>query len=219
MNIEEHNKKIGQRIKQMREQLGLSQEELARKIGSSNRSTVSNYEQGNRTFKQSQIALFSKALGTTPAYLMGWEDSPTDDTLPQYPNIYPIKTKRFPLLGEIACGEPIFANEDRESYVEASTDIHADFCLKAHGDSMINARIQDGDIVFIRSQPMVENGEIAAVIINDTATLKRVFFYPKKSQLILQAENPAYAPKIFTGEDINTITILGKAIAFQSDVR
>lgn len=74
INIKEHNKEIGQRIKQMREQLGLSQEELAKRIGSSNRSTVSNYEQGNRTFKQSQIALFSKALGITPAYLMGLEN-------------------------------------------------------------------------------------------------------------------------------------------------
>lgn len=74
INIREHNIKIGQRIKHMREQLGLSQEELAKRIGSSNRSTVSNYEQGNRTFKQSQIALFSKALDTTPAYLMGWEE-------------------------------------------------------------------------------------------------------------------------------------------------
>lgn len=211
--------KLYKNIKDRRIELGLTQAELAKKVGYSDKSMIAKIESGIVDITRNKIMQFAEALGTTPAYLMGWEDSPTDDTLPQYSNIYPIKTKRFPLLGEIACGEPIFANEDRESYVEASTDIHADFCLKAHGDSMINARIQDGDIVFIRSQPMVENGEIAAVIIEDTATLKRVFFYPKKSQLILQAENPAYAPKIFTGEDINTITILGKAIAFQSDVK
>lgn len=211
--------KLYKNIKDRRIELGLTQAELAKKVGYSDKSMIAKIESGIVDITRNKIMQFAEALGTTPAYLMGWEDSPTDDTLPQYSNIFPIKTKRFPLLGEIACGEPIFANEDRESYVEASTDIHADFCLKAHGDSMINARIQDGDIVFIRSQPMVENGEIAAVIIEDTATLKRVFFYPKKSQLILQAENPAYAPKIFTGEDINTITILGKAIAFQSDVK
>lgn len=211
--------KLYKNIKDRRIELGLTQAELAKKVGYSDKSMIAKIESGIVDITRNKIMQFADALGTTPAYLMGWEDSPTDDTLPQYSNILPIKTKRFPLLGEIACGEPIFTNEDRESYVEASTDIHADFCLKAHGDSMINARIQDGDIVFIRSQPMVENGEIAAVIIEDTATLKRVFFYPKKSQLILQAENPAYAPKIFTGEDINTITILGKAIAFQSDVK
>lgn len=204
-------------ISLMQEQ-NISQTELSRITGIT-QSSISDWIRGKYLPKQDKVDILAKALGTTPAYLMGWEDSPTDNMIPKYSNIYPIKTKRFPLLGEIACGEPIFANEDRESYVEASTDIHADFCLKAHGDSMINARIQDGDIVFIRSQPMVENGEIAAVIINDTATLKRVFFYPKKSQLILQAENPAYAPIIYTGEDINTITILGKAIAFQSDVK
>lgn len=215
MNIEEHNKKIGQRIKEKREQLSLTQEELAKRIGSSNRSTISNYEQGARSFKQSQIAMFAKALNTTPAYLMGWEDEP----IPQYDNIHPIKKKSFSLLGEIACGVPIFANEDRESYVEASTDIHADFCLKAKGDSMINARINDGDIVFIRKQSAVNNGEIAAVIIDDTATLKRVFFYPQQGQLILQAENPAFPPLVYTGEDINSVHILGKAIAFQSDVK
>lgn len=205
------------RLREAMEKSGLTQTDLVEKTGIS-KGAMSSYLSGRYKPKQDSVFLLAKALNVDVTWLMG-VDKNTDDTLPQYSNIFPIKTKRFPLLGEIACGEPIFANEDRESYVEASTDIHADFCLKAHGDSMINARIQDGDIVFIRSQPMVENGEIAAVIIEDTATLKRVFFYPKKSQLILQAENPAYAPIIYTGEDINTITILGKAIAFQSDVK
>lgn len=134
------------------------------------------------------------------------------------PNIYPIELKRFPLLGEIACGEPRFANEDRESYVEASTDIRADFCLKARGDSMINARINDGDIVFIREQPSVYNGEIAAVVIDDEATLKRVFYYPEKDLFILKAENPKYDDLIYSKSELDNIRILGKAIAFQSDV-
>ena len=141
-----------------------------------------------------------------------------DLSFPNIPNIYPIELKRFPLLGEIACGEPRFASEDRESYVEASTDIRADFCLKAKGDSMINARIQDGDIVFIREQASVYNGEIAAVVIDDEATLKRVFYYPEKDLFILKAENPKYDDLVYSKSELDNIRILGKAIAFQSDV-
>lgn len=141
-----------------------------------------------------------------------------DLSFPNIPNIYPIELKRFPLLGEIACGEPRFASEDRESYVEASTDIQADFCLKAKGDSMINARIQDGDIVFIREQPSVYNGEIAAVVIDDEATLKRVFYYPEKDLFILKAENSKYDDLVYSKSELDNIRILGKAIAFQSDV-
>ena len=140
------------------------------------------------------------------------------DNLSQYDNIMPITTKKVPLLGQIACGKPIYANEDRESYIEVGTDIKADFCLKATGDSMINARIFDGDIVFIRKQPTVENGEIAAVIIDDSATLKRVFYHPETDILELKAENPKYPVQTYTNEQLNQIKILGKAIAFQGDV-
>lgn len=135
-----------------------------------------------------------------------------------YDNIQPIKTQRIPMLGEIACGEPIFAAEDRESYVEVGTEIKADFCLKAKGDSMINARILDGDIIFIRQQSIVENGEIAAVIIDDEATLKRVYYDREHNKLVLNAENPKYPPMVYVNEELDTVRILGKAIAFQSDV-
>lgn len=136
-------------------------------------------------------------------------------------NIYPIELKHFPLLGEIACGIPKYANEDRESYVMAGTDIKADFCLKASGDSMVGARILDGDIVFIRKQDTVENGEIAAVVVNNEseATLKRLFYYQEKGLLILKAENPAFEDLIFQNEELNEVHILGKAVAFQSDVK
>lgn len=150
-------------------------------------------------------------------YLMtGTKPSP-----PILSNIYQIELKRFPLLGEIACGEPKYTNEDRESYVMAGTNIQADFCLRASGDSMIGARILDGDIVFIKKQDIVENGEIAAVVVNNDseATLKRFFYYKEKSLLILKAENPAYEDLIFTKEELNEVHVLGKAIAFQSDVR
>ena len=132
--------------------------------------------------------------------------------------LQPVTTKKLPLLGEIACGEPTYADEDRESYVEVGTDIKADVCLKAKGDSMINARIHDGDIVFIREQPVVENGEIAAVIIGNEATLKRVEYLKDKNILMLKPENAKYETLIYTNEELDQIKILGKAIAFQSDI-
>lgn len=122
------------------------------------------------------------------------------------------------MLGEIACGEPVFADEDKEHYVMADMDIHADFCLTAKGDSMVNARIYEGDIVFIKEMPIVENGDIAAVIINDEATLKRVYYYPDDSMLQLVAENPKYKPLVYQGEELNHIRILGKAVYFMSAV-
>ena len=100
----------------------------------------------------------------------------------------------------------------------ADMDINADFCLTAKGDSMINARIQDGDIVFIKEMPMVDNGEIAAVIIDDEATLKRVYYYPEKNKLVLQAENPKYEPWVYVNEELNEIRILGKAVYFMSNL-
>ena len=112
-----------------------------------------------------------------------------------------------------------YFNEEKELYVEAGANIRADFCLKAKGDSMIGARIYDGDIVFIRKQEMVNNGEIAAVIIDDEATLKRVNYYPEKNLLILKAENSNYEDLVYTGEQLDHVIILGKAVAFQSDVR
>ena len=127
------------------------------------------------------------------------------------------KHKKLPMLGEIACGEPIFAEENIDGYISCPDNIDADFCLRCKGDSMIGARIQDGDIVYIRQQPDVENGEIAAVLIDNEATLKRV--YKKSESIILQPENPAYEPLIFVREEMNDIRILGKAVCFLSRVR
>lgn len=137
----------------------------------------------------------------------------------RFENIKPVELVKIPLLGKIACGEPIWANEERDNYIMAGTNVKADFCLICEGDSMINARILDGDIVFIRQQNMVENGEIAAVIIEDSVTLKRVYYYPEQAKIILQAENPKYQPFIYSNEELNNIRILGKAIEFQSKVR
>lgn len=201
----------------------MSVDELAEMLHK-NRATIYRYE-SNEIEKLPTTVLepLAKALGVTPAYLMGWEIElravdPFDELYAKYDNIKPIKMKRFPMLGEIACGEPVFADEDKEHYIMADMDINADFCLTAKGDSMINARIYEGDIVFIKEMPMVENGEIAAVIIEDEATLKRVYYYKEDNLLQLVAENPKYKPLVYQNEDLDRIRILGKAVYFMSAV-
>ena len=204
---------ISSRIRARREELGLSQEDLAKRLGYKSRSSINKIEMGCQSLTQSKIKAIADALQTTPSYIMGWEEEP----LPQYDNIFPIDTKKVPLLGEIACGKPLFADEHFEAYVECGAGIAADFALRCKGDSMSGARIQDGDIVFIRKQEQVENGQIAAVIIDDEATLKRVFY--ADNMVTLVAENAKYPPIIVTPKDHKNVRILGKAIAFQSDVK
>ena len=146
-------------------------------------------------------------------------DTTPDIDIFKFDNILPISTQRIPFLGSVACGKPIYADEDKESYVALGTNVKADFCLRAQGDSMIDARIYDGDLIFVRKQESVDNGEIAVVLIGDEATLKRVYYYPDKQKLLLQPANTKYEPFIYVGEELDQIRILGKAVAFQSDVR
>lgn len=206
-------KNMAQKIKELRLSNDLTLEQVANAVGVG-KSTVRKWETGMiANMRRDKIAALAKALHTTPEYLMGWS------TEIEVTNLFRIETKRFRLLGNIACGEPIFANEEMDLYVEAGANIQADFCLKASGDSMIGARIYDGDIVFIRKQEMVDDGEIAAVLIDDEATLKRVYYDREAGVLQLFAENPQYKTMRFTGDDLNRIRILGKAVAFQSDIR
>lgn len=204
---------MAQKIKELRVANNMTLEQVADIVGVG-KSTVRKWETGMiANMRRDKIAALAKALHTTPEYLMGWS---TDI---EVNNLFKIQTKKFRLLGNIACGEPIFANEEMELYVEAGANIDADFCLKASGDSMIGARIHDGDIVFIRQQDMVEDGEIAAVLIEDEATLKRVYYDREAGVLQLFAENPQYKTMRFSGEELDHIRILGKAVAFQSDLK
>ncbi len=214
---------LGEKIKNARLKKGYSQTYLAEMLGYKSRSSINKIECGERDVPKNIIEKLAGILEVTPAYLMGWEDNSREEEtvenlMSRYDNICPVKLKRFPLLGEIACGEPIFVDEDREHCIMADMDINADFCLTAKGDSMINARIYDGDIVFIKEMPIVDNGEIAAVIIDDEATLKRVYYYPEKGKLILSPENPKYEPFVYVGEELNNIRILGKAVYFMSSL-
>ena len=196
------------RLKELRLSRGLTLEALAEAIGTS-KQTIHRYESGViSNIPPRKVEALARALGVTPQDLMGWESGRI-----------PLEgTRRVPMLGEIACGVPIYASQEHDGYIVADGDISADFCLKAHGASMIGARIYDGDIVFIRAQNSVDNGQIAAVIINDEATLKRVYYYPEDGKLILSAENPKYAPKVYINEELDNIKILGKAVAFQSTI-
>lgn len=213
---------IGSRIRNRREELGLSQDELGKRLGYKSRSSINKIELDQRNLTQSKIKAIADALETTPSYIMGWDEPDQkfdEEKLKLFDNLFPITVRKIPLLGNIACGKPIFADEQFESYVEAGANIRADFCLRAKGNSMIGARIQDGDIVFIHKQEMVNDGEIAAVLIDDEATLKRVYYDQENNILQLFAENPQYKTMRFVGEELNHIRILGKAVAFQSDVK
>lgn len=193
----------------------LSYMELEKKTGIA-KSSIQRYATGNtKKIPVDAVKLIADATNSSAAWIMGWEDKSEID-YNKY-DLKPIHTKKFPMLGDIACGQPIVANQEYETFVEASADIKADFCLTAKGDSMINARIFDGDIVFIREQPMVENGEVAAVRIGDEVTLKRVYKYDNR--LELRAENPLYQPLNYEGYQLEDIEILGKAVMFQSYVR
>ena len=208
---------LGEKIKALRKEKGLSLEQLAEIIGTS-RQTVHRYETGAiSNIPSEKVEAMARALGTTPSSLMGWED---DVIFPTFNNtittdIATAKSKKLPILGNVACGEPIFASEEHGYYARANSDIRADFCLKAKGDSMINARIFDGDLLFVRKQESVDDGEIAVILIDDEATVKRVYFNREDGILTLMPENPTYKPMRYMGRELNRVRILGKVVSGQ----
>lgn len=178
-------------------------------------STFSDWVNAKTYPRIDKIEMLANYFGIEKSDLV--EDKSNDDS-DYINNIYKIDKIKLPFLGSVACGEPIYADENRESYIMVGTDIHADFCLQCKGDSMINARIHDGDIVFVRKQDIVNNGEIAVVIIDDEATLKRFYYYKEQNMVILRPENNKYQDIVLTGEELEKVKVIGKAVAFQSDV-
>lgn len=205
------------RIKSRRIELGLTVEELAHKMGYKDKSSISKIENGKADIPQSKIAAFADALETTTAYLMGWEERPGPSqptqkaTIP--PGFIPMpKMVKVPLVGSIACGTPITAEQNIKSYIGVPAAWRADFALECHGDSMAPT-ICDGDVVCIRSQPEVEQGQIAAVRIGEEATLKHCYYQNGVVQLI--ADNPAVCPPmVYTGPDLEDIEVEGLAVGF-----
>ncbi len=201
---------IGTLIKKLRTENGYSQEELGSMLGVQ-RAAVQKWECGTvKNLKRETIKKLSEIFNVPPSSFI-------DDEYLSYDNVISFpKMNRIPILGTIACGTPILATENLEGETTIPEDIKADFALRCNGDSMIDARIHNGDIVYIRQQPTVENGEIAAVLIDEEATLKRV--YISDNTITLVACNSKYQPFVYTGEQLNEIRILGKAVGFTSTI-
>lgn len=208
------------RIKELREKKGINMREAARMLKMPY-TTYVNYEKGQREPTSEVLIQLADFYNTSVDYIVGriaWDSISKQSDLPCPANIISMpEMRKIPLIGSIACGAPILAEEHIEEYVDIPRHVHADFALSCKGDSMINARIFDGDMVYIRQQDTVDNGEIAAVLIDGEATLKRVKIYD--DHISLEPENPQYRPLVYWGEDMNTIRILGKAVAFTSSIR
>lgn len=203
---------VGEKIKTLRKSIGLTQTELGQRVGVQ-KNAVSKWECGRvEDIPTSTIKQLAGLFNVPASYLID------DDSKPLPANLIPMpEMRKIPLIGTIACGAPVFADEHMDGEVDIPSHIHADFALRCKGDSMINARIFDGDIVYIRKQDTVENGEIAAVLIDNEATLKRFKLYD--DHISLEPENPMYKPLVFWNEEMNEVRIIGKAVAFTSSVR
>ena len=199
-------------IRKRRNELGLTQTELAHRLGYSDKSMIAKIEGGKVDLSQSKIMAFAEALNTSASALMGWDDDAP--AAPSVPGAIPLTKKKIPLLGRVACGVPIYSEEEHEVWLPVDIELDAAFAVLAVGDSMIGAGIRDGDHVFIRPQPAVDNGTIALVAIGDEYTLKRVYYYPDKHKLILNPENPAYEPLIYSDRELENVRIIGKFIGF-----
>ena len=202
-------------LRSLRRQKKITQEELGVVLGVA-KSTISMYENGKRTPDFEMMEKIADFFNVDMDFLRGKERttnrlvSSLDGWLLPVPN-----TNKRPRLGIISCGVPIDSEQNFDGYDDVPDHINCDFTLLCDGDSMIGARIHDGDLVYIRQQPTVENGQIAAVLIDGTEKLlKRV--YVKPNSIVLQAENPAYEPLFFVGEDMNRVSIIGRAVGFTS---
>lgn len=196
-------------IKKLREAAGYNMKEAAAMLGIPY-TTYVNYEKGYREPNSEMLIKIADLFDTTVDYIIG---KATSFAAPTAENIIPMpKMNRIPLIGTIACGTPILAVENIEDEVDIPEDIHADFALRCKGDSMIGADIRDGDIVYIRQQDEVNPGQIAAVLVEEEATLKRFYYDENAGVVTLVSENPTIAPMIYQGETLNHIRVLGLAV-------
>ncbi len=175
--------------------------------------TISCYINGKYEAKQNRVRTFAEALNVNPAWLMGYDVPMEPDNQPIIPaGFEPLpEMTTIPLVGSIACGTPITAEENIEARIGIPAAWNADFALTCKGDSMA-PRYQDGDVVCIRCQPEVENGQIAAVRIGEEATLKR--FYQEGDTVTLVPVNPAYTPLVYRGAELSDIQIEGRVVGF-----
>lgn len=194
-------------LKSLRKQHGLSQQEVADKLGI-DRTTYVKYESGSSkpVRKLSELAAL---FGVTTDYLLGNDVDP--NKLSNY--LGPVvENKKIPIIGSVKCGPNGLAYEYLEGYVFVDDSLTGDVtAFVCKGDSMKDIGISDGDIAIVRRQCTIENGELAVVIINgEEGTLKRVRYHD--NVMILEAANPAYPPRIFSGKEMNVVKIFGKVI-------
>ncbi len=207
------------RLSQALETRGMKAADLSKKTKVAE-GTISCYINGRYEAKQNRVQVFAEALDVNPAWLMGYDVPMEAERSQPAPAPRPIpkgfepmpKMKKIPLVGSIACGTPILAQQNIEKIVDVPENIRCDFSLICHGDSMEGAGIHDRDVVYIRIQPEVENGEIAAVRIGEEATLKRVYY--DGTTLTLMPYNNAYAPMVYTGPQLEDVHIEGKAVGY-----
>ena len=206
---------LGEKIKLLRKSNKITQEALAKEINV-DRSSIGKYETGTTPSMDILIKIASY-FNVTTDYLLGNKNTDVFSIN----GIEAIKTKKLPILGNIACGEPIYAEEEFTGYISVDEDLQADFCLYAKGDSMIGAGIKDGSIVFIKQQDSIENGKISVVLIDNEATLKRVYIDEENKRLILNPCNDKYAPIIIEEKQLESgeVRILGKAVACQFKIK
>ncbi len=206
---------LGDRIRTLRKQAGYTQNEFIEILKKNyslkaDRVMLSKWECSKQSPHIETLKCIANAFGVSLDYLNGIEEKPNV----KLKNISELHETKIPMYGQIACGSPIECNTDYDIETISGDIVNGDFCVTARGDSMINARIFDGDIVTIRRQSVVENGEIAAVVIGDEATLKRVYYI--ENGIMLVPENPAYKPMVFTGEECERVLVLGKAVSMQT---
>lgn len=200
---------IASRIREYREREDLTLAEMAQKTGVPAQ-TLNRYELGKRAPKIDVAVQIAERLGVNPLWLQGY-DVPVLTGVPDGFDPVP-ETYTVPRVGAIACGTPILAEQNIESYDAVPNRIRCDFTLVCKGDSMVGAGIEDGDVVYIRQQPEVENNEIAAVMIDGEATLK--YFKRVGDMVLLSPANREYEPIIVSGENLGKVKIVGKAVGF-----
>ena len=211
---------FSQRLQELLRVKDLKAADLCRMTGI-DKSSMSRYISGKYVGKQDVVLQIAGATGVSDRWLMGYDVPMERQVEAAASNIIPLPdTVTIPLLGTIACGAPILATENIVDTVIAPTRTRADFALLCKGDSMVDAHIYDGDIVYIRQQDMVDNGQIAAVVIEDgesaEATLKRIHYDEQSQILQLIPCNSRYLPMVFYGPDLDRVRILGKVVGFSS---
>lgn len=217
---------ISERIMRTIKRKNISYGELSNMTGIA-KSALQRYATGEtEKIPLPRLEKIADALCVNAAYLMGWEESLEDnvpgaeDNIPGAENIIPMpKMNTVPLVGTIACGTPILAVENIEDQVDIPEHIHADFALRCKGDSMIDVDIQDGDIVYIRQQDEVNPGQIAAVLVEDEATLKRFYYDEAAGVVTLVPANSAMPPQVYHGETLNHIKILGLVVGLTRSIK